>query len=85
EAQEREASARNAEDRELKLAQLERKRRVMEAQIESIRAEFEADAMEMRKAIELEDTREQAVIDNQAAMAKSRRVNGQLPQDNDGE
>jgi circadian clock protein KaiC len=85
EAQEREASARMAEDREVKLAQLERRRKVTEAQIESIRAEFEADAMEIKKAIEQEDTREQTVLENQAAMAKSRRVDGQLPQEEGGE
>jgi circadian clock protein KaiC len=83
EAQERNAAARLAEDRDIKLAQLERKRKAMEAQIESIRAEFESEKLEIGKAIELERGREQNVMDNRAAMAKSRKVNGRSRQESD--
>jgi circadian clock protein KaiC len=78
EAQEREASARLEDEREIKLAQLERKRKAMEAQIESIRADFESETLEIKKAIELENNRERSVRQSQAAMAKSRKVNGRL-------
>ena len=80
EEQEREASIRLADENELKLTQLERKRKAMEAQIEAIRAEFEADAAEIKKAVAFERKREKKLLDNRSAMAKSRKVNGQLSQ-----
>jgi len=77
EAEERDAATRMSDERELKVAQLERKRKAMEAQIAAIRAEFEADALEIRKAVDVEAGREQNLLDNRAEMAKSRRtVNG---------
>jgi circadian clock protein KaiC len=79
EEQEREASLRLADENELKLAQLERKRKAMEAQIEAIRAEFETDAAEINKAVAFENRGEKKLLDDRAAMAKSRKVNGQLP------
>jgi circadian clock protein KaiC len=83
EAQERDEATRMADERELKLAQLERKRKAMEAQIAAIRADFEADALEIRKAVEVETGREQSVLDNRAEMAKSRRIaNGLRPKSN---
>jgi circadian clock protein KaiC len=80
EEQEREASLRLADENELKLSQLERKRKAMEAQIEAIRAEFEADAAEIKKAVAFESKREKKLVDNRSAMAKSRKVNSQLSQ-----
>ena len=50
EEQERDASTRLADERELKLDQLEHKRKAMEARIEALRAEFEADAAEIEKS-----------------------------------
>jgi circadian clock protein KaiC len=47
EEQERDASIRLADESELKLAQLERKRKAMEAHIAALRADFEADAAEV--------------------------------------
>jgi circadian clock protein KaiC len=80
EEQERDASIRQTDAQELKLAQLERRREAMEAQIEALRAEFEADAAEVEKALSLESKREKRALDNQSAMAKSRRANGHLSQ-----
>jgi circadian clock protein KaiC len=80
EEQERAASVRQADEQELKLAQLERRRRAMEAQIEALQAEFEADSSEVKKALSLESKREKRLLDNQSAMAKSRRANGHLSQ-----
>ena len=80
EEQERDASVRQADDQEIKRAQLERRRKAMEAQIEALRAEFEADAVEVDRALSLESKREKRALDNQSAMAKSRRANGHLSQ-----
>jgi circadian clock protein KaiC len=80
EEQERGAFDRLADENELKLAQLEHRRKAMEAQIEALRAEFEADAAEVKKAVSLENKREKKMMENQSAMAKSRRVNGRLSQ-----
>jgi circadian clock protein KaiC len=80
EEQERDASIRQADAQELKLAQLERRRKVMEAQIEALRADFEAEAAEVEKALSLESKREKRALENQSAMAKSRRANGHLSQ-----
>ncbi len=85
EEQEREASIRLADENELKLTQLERKRKAMEAQIEAIRAEFEVDAAEIKKAVAFESKREKKLLDNRSAMAKSRKVNGQLSQTRESE
>ena len=80
EEQERDASIRLADESELKLAQLERKRKAMEAHIAALRAEFEADAAEVEKSVSLANKREKKLIDNRSAMANSRKVNGHLPQ-----
>jgi circadian clock protein KaiC len=77
---ERDALMRQADESELKLAQLEHKRKAMEAHIEALRAEFEADSAAVKKAISLETKREKRLIENQSAMAKSRRVGGNLSQ-----
>ncbi len=80
EEQERDASIQLADENELKVAQLERKRKVMEARIEAIRAEFEADAAEMKKATAVEAKREKKLLENRSAMAKSRMGNSRLPE-----
>src|ERR1700738_3680107 len=80
EGQDRDASIRLADESELKLAQLERKRKAMEAHIAALRAEFEADAAEVEKSVSLANKREKKLIDNRSAMANSRKVNGHLPQ-----
>jgi circadian clock protein KaiC len=84
EEQERDASVRQADDKELKLAQLEHKRKAMEAHIEALRAEFEADSAAVKKAVSLDDKREKRLVDNKSAMAKSRRVGGNLSQTSKG-
>ena len=80
EEQERDASIRQTDESELKLAQLERKRKAMEAQIEALRAEFEAEAVAINKSVASENRREKKQIENRSAMAQSRRINGKLPQ-----
>src|ERR1700730_3606591 len=57
EEQERDASIRLADESELKLAQLERKRKAMEAHIAALRAEFEADVAEVEKSVSLANKR----------------------------
>jgi circadian clock protein KaiC len=76
EAQERGAAAERTNENELRLAQLERKRKAMEAQIEALRAAFEAEAAETRREIELQSAREKMVQDDRVSMARSRRVRG---------
>jgi circadian clock protein KaiC len=80
EEQERDASVRQADDQTLRLAQLEHRRKAMEAQIEALRAEFEAEVAGVKKQVSLEGKREKRALDNQSAMAKSRRANGHLSQ-----
>jgi circadian clock protein KaiC len=80
EEQERDASVRQADDQTLRLAQLEHRRKAMEAQIEALRAEFEAEVAGVKKEVSLESKREKRALDNQSAMAKSRRANGHLSQ-----
>jgi circadian clock protein KaiC len=80
EEQERDASIRQADESEIKLVQLERKRKAMEAQIEALRAEFEAEAVAINKSLASENKREKKQIENRSAMAQSRRINGKLPQ-----
>ncbi len=80
EEQERDDRVRQTDESDLKLAQLEHKRKAMEAHIEALRAEFEADSAAVKKAVSLENKREKKFLDNRSAMAKSRRVNGHLPQ-----
>jgi circadian clock protein KaiC len=80
EEQERDASTRLADERELKLEQLEHKRKAMEARIEALRAEFEADAAEIEQTAALDSKREEQQVSNQTAMARSRRVKARLPQ-----
>jgi circadian clock protein KaiC len=82
--QERDASMRQVDENELKLAQLEHKRKAMEAHIEALRAEFEADSAAVKKAVSLDTKREKRLIENQTVMAKSRRVGGNLSQPSKG-
>jgi circadian clock protein KaiC len=84
EEQERDATIRQADESDLKLAQLEHKRKAMEAHIEALRAEFEADSAAVKRAVSLDTKREKRLIDNQALMAKSRRVGGNLSQTSKG-
>ncbi len=76
EAQERDASLQRANESELKLTQLDRKRKAMEAQIEALRAEFAADEAEVKRSISIESQREEKLMDNRTSMARSRRING---------
>src|SRR6202045_2228881 len=84
EEQERDARMRQSDESDLKLTQLEHKRKAMEAHIEAMRAEFEADSAAVKKAVSLDDKREKRLIDNKSAMAKSRKVRGNLSQSSKG-
>jgi circadian clock protein KaiC len=84
EEQERDARMRQSDESDLKLAQLEHKRKAMEAHIEAMRAEFEADSAAVKKAVSLDDKREKRLVDNKSAMAKSRKVSGNLSQTSKG-
>jgi circadian clock protein KaiC len=84
EEQERDATIRQADESDLKLAQIEHKRKAMEAHIEALRAEFEADSAAVKKEVSLDTKREKRLIENQSVMAKSRRVGGNLSQTSKG-
>jgi circadian clock protein KaiC len=84
EEQERDARMRQSDESDLKLAQLEHKRKAMEAHIEAMRAEFEADSAAVKKAVSLDDKWEKRLVDNKSAMAKSRKVSGNLSQTSKG-
>ena len=53
---------------------LERRRLALEAQISSLRAELETDEEEIRKLSSQASQREQAVVEDLAAMARSRQA-----------
>jgi circadian clock protein KaiC len=78
EEQERDETKRLADENELKLVQLERKRKAMEAQVKALRAEFEAEAVEIRRSVALEEQRAQKQLDSRTAMAESRKVNDSI-------
>jgi circadian clock protein KaiC len=79
EEHERDEVIRLSDENDLKLAQLERKRKAMEAQVEALRAEFEAEAAEVKKSVQQEARRASKRVENRSSMAKSRRVNGSVP------
>ena len=76
ESEEHNAALMREQEKELRLAQLERKRKAMEARIAALRAEFEAEEVEMKREISFEDAREEALSRSRGAMARSRQVNG---------
>jgi circadian clock protein KaiC len=76
EAQERDASLQRANETELRLTQLEHRRKAMEAQIEALRAEFAADEAEVKRSISIESKREDTLMEDRTSMARSRKVNG---------
>jgi circadian clock protein KaiC len=65
-----------AYESELKLSQLEGRRKAVEAQIEALRAEFAADEAEVERAISIESQREDKLKENQTSMARGRKVQG---------
>jgi circadian clock protein KaiC len=58
---------------ELKQLSLERKRKVMEAQIAAIRSQFEADGAEVKRFIEQEKRRKQSILIDREAMGRMRK------------
>jgi len=80
EAQERDALFQRAYESELKLTQLEGRRKAMEAQIEALRAEFAAEEAEVKRAISIESLREDKLKEDRTSMARSRKVQGDLSQ-----
>ena len=78
EAQERDALIQRAYESELKLSQLEGRRKAVEAQIEALRAEFAADEAEVKGAISIESQREDKLKENRTSMARSRKGSGRF-------
>jgi circadian clock protein KaiC len=79
EALERDAMLRRKDDTQRKFAQLQRKREAMEARVAAIRAEFQADEVEMRESLSVESEQEQRVAADRAEMSRSRKANGNGP------
>ncbi len=76
EAIERDAAMRRGNERERKMAALERKRQVMEARIAALRAEFEADETETHQALVVQAEEEQRILADRSDMSRSRKANG---------
>ena len=76
EASERDAAQRRKDETERKMAQLDRKRRSMEARIAAIRAEFEADETEARESFASDAEVERRIVEERAEMSRSRQVDG---------
>ena len=68
EAQERDALFQRAYESELKLTQLEGRRKAMEAQIEALRAEFAAEEAEVKRAISIESLREDKLKEDRSLL-----------------
>lgn len=77
EAMEKEAAFERAQRSELTAAELERKRKSMEARIAAMRAEFEAEKREVAKVISQDEGRVGRIETDRTAMAASRGKNGQ--------
>jgi circadian clock protein KaiC len=82
EATERDAALRRKDETSRKMAQLERKRRAMEARIAAIRAEFEAEETEAQEGFASDEEMERRITEDRAAMARSRRADGANPRQN---
>ncbi len=77
EAKEKEAALERSQRSELAAAELERKRKSMEARITAMRAEFEAEKQEAAKLSSQDQMRAGRIDADRAAMAASRGKNGQ--------
>lgn len=60
---------------EQKMIAITRKRRAMEAQIEALKAQFEAEEEEIKKAIQFDEALKKSVIDERGQMSKIRKAN----------
>jgi circadian clock protein KaiC len=76
EARERDAELRRKDESRHKVAQLERKRRVMEARIAALRAEFEAEETEARAGLAYDAEAAERITSDRAEMGHSRGANG---------
>jgi circadian clock protein KaiC len=74
EAKEKAEQLLHRQEVELKHLNLERKRKAMEAQIAAIRAAFEAEEAEVKKLVEEEKLRQQAITKDREAMAQMRKA-----------
>lgn len=72
EAQAREAATLRQQEAALKLRHLERKRRIMEAQIVALRAEFEGEEDELKRLVEQQTQSGNRLADDRTEMAQSR-------------
>ena len=76
EASERDAELRRKDESRHKVAQLERKRRVMEARIAALRAEFEAEETEASAGLAYDAEAAERITSDRAEMGHSRGANG---------
>lgn len=76
EAQEAETKSQREQDAARQQRLLHQKRQAMEAQVAALRATFESEADEIRKAIEAERDRDARLRHERSEMAASRRANG---------
>jgi circadian clock protein KaiC len=74
EARERAEALARQQETERRGSDLERKRRVMEARIAALHAEFEAEAGDVERAIDRDKLRENRIADDRASMARSRKA-----------
>ena len=84
ESLERETVQRRNDEKNRKLAELDRKRQAMEARIAAIRAEFEAEEAEARQVLAVEAEQEQRIVDDRSEMSRSRKVNGTISSRGEG-
>jgi len=84
ESLERETVQRRNDEKNRKLAELDRKRHAMEARIAAIRAEFEAEEAEARQVLAVEAEQEQRIVDDRSEMSRSRKVNGTISSRGEG-
>jgi circadian clock protein KaiC len=82
EAREKAAAAVREQELEAQRLLLERKRRALDAEIERLRLDFEAEQTQFERAIAQGEARERALERDRAAMEQSRHADGDAPRGN---
>ena len=75
-AQEQAAQLKRQEEIEQKQQELARKRRMLEARMALLQAEFESEEIQIRRLIEQEQARDARLVEDRQEMAKSRQADG---------
>ena len=78
EAQERENTVARQQEVEMRSASLERKRKVLEAQIAALRAEFQSEADEVGRLTTEREQQEKRLLQERSQMASNRKSNSRL-------